>query len=69
VWHPTQVLEPQPDGSLIFCAEVAGLEEIRFWVLKWGADATVLTPEALREAIVREATRMLTNYGKNRDRP
>jgi predicted DNA-binding transcriptional regulator YafY len=66
VWHPTQVLEPQPDGSLIFSAEVAGLQEIRFWVLKWGADATVLAPVALREAIVREAGRMLSNYGHNR---
>ncbi len=62
VWHPTQELETRQDGSVIFAAQVAGIEEIRFWILKWGADATVLEPDALRKAIIREAGGMLANY-------
>ncbi len=62
IWHPTQVLTPQPDGSIIFNAEVAGIEEIKLWVLKWGAGAKVLTPEILRRAVVDEAKSMLKVY-------
>lgn len=63
VWHPTQTLEHQSDGSLIFCARVAGLEEIKYWTLKWGAGATVLAPEALRMAVAEEVRKMAENYG------
>ena len=64
VWHPTQSLEPQTDGSLIFSAQVAGLEEIKYWTLKWGAGATVLAPEALRVAVAEEVRKMSENYDK-----
>ena len=62
IWHPSQALEPQADGGLIFTAEVAGIEEIKYWVLKWGAGATVLEPAELRTAIVSESQRMLANH-------
>ncbi len=63
VWHPTQILEHQSDGGLIFSAQVAGLEEIKYWTLKWGAGATVLAPEALRAAVAEEVKKMADNYG------
>lgn len=62
IWHPTQSLEQTSDGHLIFTAEVAGIEEIKYWVLRWGAGATVLAPEALRTAVAEEAHRMVENY-------
>lgn len=62
VWHDTQVLERQDDGGLIFRARVAGIEEIKYWVLKWGAGATVLAPEALRRAVAAEIERMAAAY-------
>lgn len=62
VWHPTQALAPQTDGSLLFAAEVAGIEEIKHWVLRWGAGAAVLEPEALREAVAKEVKNMAKNY-------
>ena len=62
VWHPTQSLEPQADGSLIFSAQVAGLEEIKYWTLKWGAGATVLAPESLRIEVAEEVRKMAENY-------
>jgi predicted DNA-binding transcriptional regulator YafY len=62
VWHETQTIEPQRDGAILFEAEVAGTEEIKYWVLKWGAKARVLAPESLREEIRLEAQAMLQNY-------
>ena len=66
VWHNSQRLEPQKDGSIIFEAEVAGIEEIKYWVLKWGAKARVLAPGSLREETRREVESMLANYEDNR---
>jgi predicted DNA-binding transcriptional regulator YafY len=62
IWHATQQIEAQNDGTIIFEAEVAGIEEIKFWILKWGAKATVLEPESLRHAIRAEAELMVGNY-------
>ena len=62
IWHPTQELADEKDGSLVFSAEVAGIEEIKFWVLKWGAGATVLTPDSLRQAVADEIRAMARNY-------
>jgi predicted DNA-binding transcriptional regulator YafY len=62
IWHPSQKLEPQDDGGVLFTAEVAGIEEIAYWVLKWGSDATVLSPETLRSAVIEQVRAMLKNY-------
>jgi predicted DNA-binding transcriptional regulator YafY len=61
-WHETQNIASQSDGSIIFEAEVAGTEEIKYWVLKWGAKARVLAPGSLREETRREVEAMLDNY-------
>ena len=62
IWHETQHIEPQEDGSIIFEAEVAGTKEIAFWVLKWGAKARVLAPESLRDEIRAEVEAMRQIY-------
>ena len=61
-WHETQDIETQEDGSIIFEAEVAGIKEIEFWVLKWGAKARVLTPESFRDEIRSEIEAMREIY-------
>lgn len=61
-WHETQNIESLPDGAIIFEAEVAGIAEIKFWILKWGAKARVIEPEPLRQAIQAEAEAMARNY-------
>jgi predicted DNA-binding transcriptional regulator YafY len=63
VWHEGQAITPEADGSVVFEAEVAGLEEVRFWVLGWGSRAEVLEPEALREAVRAEARALVERYG------
>jgi predicted DNA-binding transcriptional regulator YafY len=41
---------------------VAGTEEIKRWILTWGAHAVVLAPESLREDLRREAEALKRNY-------
>jgi predicted DNA-binding transcriptional regulator YafY len=62
IWHESQQIHPQDDGSIIFEAEVAGADEIRFWVMTWGSKAIVLEPTSLREEIRTEAKRMAGRY-------
>jgi len=61
-WHPSQTLEEQADGSLIWRGEVAGTREIRIWIMGWGADAEVLEPAALRDEVADELRRAATLY-------
>jgi proteasome accessory factor B len=61
-WHPSQSLEPQQDGSLLWRGQVAGMREIRIWILGWGADAEVIEPVALRDEIAAELRRAAALY-------
>ena len=65
IWHDSQIIEHEKDGSILFTAEVAGTEEIKFWILNWGSKAEVLEPESLRDDIRAEAEAMLCTYGLN----
>jgi predicted DNA-binding transcriptional regulator YafY len=42
--------------------EVRGTTEVVGWVLGFGGDATVLEPEALREAVVAQHRRAAARY-------
>ena len=64
IWHESQQIEEQDDGSVIFEAEVAGTDEIKFWVMSWGSHALVLEPDSLREEIRIETESMLDRYQK-----
>jgi proteasome accessory factor B len=61
-WHASQELSPQADGSLLWRGRVAGLREIKLWLLGWGADAEVLEPPALRTEIADELRRAAAAY-------
>ena len=67
IWHETQELHAQKDGSIIFEAEVAGTDEIKFWVMSWGSKALVLEPESLRNEIRAEAEALQESYSKRAD--
>jgi predicted DNA-binding transcriptional regulator YafY len=64
IWHDTQWIVSQKDGSIVFEAEVAGTEEIKFWVMSWGSKAEVLEPQSLREEIRAEAEAAVEKYGR-----
>ncbi|MEW6079597.1 MAG: transcriptional regulator [Thermodesulfobacteriota bacterium] len=61
-WHESQVLTDNPDGSVDLEMEVAGIREIKLWILGWGAQAEVLFPEALRKEIRAEIRAMKARY-------
>lgn len=61
-WHPSQVIEHEPDGSLVWRARVAGIQEIRSWVLGWGGACEVLEPDELRDRVTTELTTALERY-------
>lgn len=64
IWHATQCLTEAEDGSVLFEAEVAGTEEIKYWVMQWGAKAEVLDPKSLRRAVRSEAAAMAARYAE-----
>jgi proteasome accessory factor B len=63
-WHPTQQLEPQADGSLLWRATVSGTIEIRLWVLQWGDEVEVLEPPSLRDDVAATWRRAHERYAE-----
>lgn len=55
VWHPSQVLEKQKDGSLIMTLQVMDTIELFRWILGWGEDVEVLEPPEIRKAVIETA--------------
>jgi proteasome accessory factor B len=53
----TQTLTDEGD-AVVVRARVSGLEEVTRWLLRWGGDAEVLEPAALKERLRDEVTRM-----------
>ena len=64
VWHPSQVLERQSDGSVIMSLRVTDTVEFRSWILGWGESIEVLEPAELRQNIIETAKAMLDVYHK-----
>lgn len=62
IWHRSQRLLPQSDGAVIFESEVAGTQEIKHWIMRWGKEAEVLAPEGLRIEVRNEARAMAACY-------
>ena len=63
LWHESQEIRQQKDGSIIFAAQVAVTEELVSWVMSWGARAEVIAPQALKDAVHAEALAMLKPCG------
>ncbi len=50
LFHPTQMLEDQADGSLIVRFRAGGLVEMCYHLVTWGAEVDILRPPALQTA-------------------
>lgn len=50
-WHDTQSMEWCDDGSMVFRCEVAGLDEIVWWVLSMGPHCRVVRPRELADRV------------------
>ena len=62
IWHPSQVLEKQSDGSVIMTLRITDTNELCSWILGWGWRVEVLEPVELRHEIVQTAKAMLDVY-------
>jgi predicted DNA-binding transcriptional regulator YafY len=61
-YHETQESEERDDGSVVLTFRVAGVDEVRRWVLSFGAEAEVLEPELLRNQIAAEIENLRKTY-------
>ena len=62
VWHPTQKIEEDKDGTLVLTVKVSHFLEIRRWVMSYGAACEVLEPRELREQVREEMCKALKVY-------
>lgn len=62
IWHESQTLKKLPDGSLEMAFKVAGLDEIRQWVMGFGPEAIVLSPDKLKGMVVSGLKKSLAQY-------
>ncbi len=61
-WHQSQELKLNKDGSLHADYEVMGLDEIKRWILSFGADVEVIEPKKLRVDLIKEIKNMNSMY-------
>ncbi|MDN5338431.1 MAG: hypothetical protein PWQ20_1501 [Thermotogaceae bacterium] len=64
--HPTQSIEDLKDGGIIYTIKVLGYREIISWVLSWGRNAEILSPDWVRERIKNEIKEMARVYDDNK---
>ena len=57
VFHPRQVVESQPDGSLIVRFRAGGLLEMAWHLFTWGGEVKVIKPQRLLRFLPRQAKR------------
>jgi predicted DNA-binding transcriptional regulator YafY len=62
VWHPSQSLEKQKDGSTIMTLMITDTYEFLSWILGWGEKIEVLEPPEIREHIIETAEAMSDVY-------
>jgi predicted DNA-binding transcriptional regulator YafY len=62
VWHRSQELTELPDGGVELAVTVAGIIEIRPWILSWGDGVEVLEPASLRQAVAQAVRDAAARY-------
>ena len=62
IWHPTQEIREQSDGSLVVTLQVSINYEVISWILGFGQAAEVLEPDDLRQRILDELVAAAKTY-------
>ena len=62
IWHHTQKVRKNKDGSVTLTFLVDGLNEIVRWILGWGCRAKVIQPPELREMILAQLNQSFEVY-------
>ena len=68
VWHKTQQMVWNNDGTLDFRVSVDGINEISWWIMGYADQAEVLEPRELIELIRNRVDRMAERY-KHQTKP
>lgn len=69
MWHKTQRVARNGDGTLDYRVTVSGLNEISWWILGYGDQAEVLAPDELRALVAQRARRMVALYDRRPAQP
>lgn len=51
LFHPTQVMTDEPDGSLTVSFRAGGLREMCWHLFRWGQQVEILSPDTLRQTM------------------
>jgi predicted DNA-binding transcriptional regulator YafY len=62
IWHPSQKIKQNKDGSITATFTVSGTNEIKYWLLSYGQHAKVKEPQSLRDEIKKDLTATLKQY-------
>jgi predicted DNA-binding transcriptional regulator YafY len=57
VFHPSQTMEPQPDGSLIVRFRCGGMRELDWHLYTWGDEVEILAPAFLQRNVYKGSLR------------
>jgi len=61
IWHESQKITKLPDGNLEITFRVAGLDEIKRWILSFGLECLVLEKEKLKEMVRKDLSGSIFN--------
>ncbi len=62
LFHPTQTMADEPDGSLVVSFSAGGLREMCWHLFRWGDQVEILSPPELRAAMVAQADEARRRY-------
>jgi predicted DNA-binding transcriptional regulator YafY len=65
IWHPSQTLKKQKDGSTIMTLMINDTYEFYSWIMGWGEKIEVLSPPEIREKIIETIETMRDVYRNN----
>ena len=69
LFHPTQSLTDEPDGSLTIRFRAAGLLQIAHHLMTWGPTVAILAPDRLKEVMWEEVEALYEHCRKMRRKP
>ncbi len=63
MFHPSQTLEPEPDGALLVRFRAGGVQEMCWHLFTWGTTVTVVAPDDLRRTLAGMAAAAADHHG------
>lgn len=66
LWHPSQEIVDQEDGSVYWSVKLGATVELLSWVRGWGPDVEVLAPMDLRQEVMKHLYETLEIYAEGK---